>query len=108
MSTTMELALATRAGMEHTYFEIPGPGGKYNSELKAEICAVGLRDYVDVGQEVVEITLVASSRVSAQSFDIRDTGHLGDIGVYLDSDLRRWLRETYRAGCRYLRVEIGR
>ncbi len=115
--TTRELLLergcvSSFDGARHSmdwFHEVPGEGGKYHEHMRAEICASGIRQYVDdVPGSVRYITLVASDRETPNSFDIRSGGTLVNVTSNLDIDFVRWLRKSYRRGCRFVQLEIGK
>ncbi len=89
------------------FHEVPGADGKYHESIRAEICANALDKYVTVSKRFRFITLVASKRETPNCFNIKRDGTLIEVREWLDVEFQTWLRKSYRAGERFVQVEIG-
>ncbi len=90
------------------FHEVPDADGKYHAEERAEICARGIGRYVDGVQGESYITIVASDRETPECFNISKDGRITEVSNYLDCDFQKWLRISYRKGCRFIQLEIGK
>ena len=90
------------------FHEIRGANGFYHAQVRAEICADEMDKYIKLDNRVKHITIVASDKETPNCFDIMSNGSLKEVTASLDYDFRKWLRNSYQRGYRFIQVEIGK
>ena len=73
---------------------------------REEICPTGLRKHADVPEDAKSLTITASDEDPDNNdcWDIRPSGCLVGVGIYLDCDFQSWLRRAYTDGLIYMTI----